>query len=142
MINIYDKVLTNSSALNSDELDQNILLSTLGLYVAWYFVSVGDNCMAINKAKNKLINLLDTSNDNQRKSEKIMTNCGEKFENNIQVRLIKLAREKKEITKADCVLETGMSSKKIQAILNEMLKDELITVSNRTEDGAVVYRSL
>ncbi|MCT7961830.1 hypothetical protein NG791_14230 [Laspinema sp. D1] len=110
---------------------------------ASYVISFIDNYFAINKARNKLIyDLLGPDDENQYQPQNTQNTPYNKFEKNIQIRLIKLAREKGEITKTDCVLETGMSAKKIQTILDQMLKDELIAVSNRTDDGVIVYRSL
>ncbi|MGL4499250.1 MAG: hypothetical protein ACRCU2_09335 [Planktothrix sp.] len=114
------------------------------LYVAlsFYIVSLIDNYSAINTARNKLINnSLETDYYNQNNSD-YSGLFDNKFDENIQIKLLKLVQKKREVTLGDCVLETGISSQKIRPILDKMVKDELIAVSNRSGDSAVVYRWL
>ena len=56
--------------------------------------------------------------------------------------ILKLLSERSEATLADCVLATGKDTSKIQALLEQMQRDELIEVGNRESDGAIVYRMI
>ena len=56
--------------------------------------------------------------------------------------ILKLLSERPEATLADCVLATGKNTSKVQALLEQMQRDELIEVGNRKSDGAIVYRMI
>jgi len=53
--------------------------------------------------------------------------------------ILKLLKETKEATLADCVLATKKDVKTVKEILAQMQFDELIEVGNRENDGVVVY---
>ena len=54
--------------------------------------------------------------------------------------ILQLLSEQPEATLADCVLATGEETTKVKVILEQMQREELITVDNRETDGAIVYR--
>ncbi|WP_088892361.1 hypothetical protein [Leptolyngbya ohadii] len=58
----------------------------------------------------------------------------------LQVELLKLAKQKGEVTVADCVLATQRGVDEVQATLSKLELSDLIRASNRASDGAVVYR--
>ncbi|NES95888.1 MAG: hypothetical protein F6K32_11755, partial [Desertifilum sp. SIO1I2] len=58
----------------------------------------------------------------------------------LNVKLLKLAKARGEISLADCVIETSLPPEKIQGVLNDLQRQDLIRVANRSSDGAVVYR--
>lgn len=49
-------------------------------------------------------------------------------------------KRNREVTLADCVIETGLSSQKVRETLEEMMIQQLITMDNRESDGSIVYR--
>ncbi|MGL4499249.1 MAG: hypothetical protein ACRCU2_09330 [Planktothrix sp.] len=111
--------------------------------VGWYIISLIDNFWTIKASQNKLINdSLGVGEITKNKLDNNRNNSEYKNNQNIQIRLLNFMKEKREVTLADCVLETEMSSQKIKNALEQMVKYELIAVSNRPGDGAVVYRSL
>ena len=54
--------------------------------------------------------------------------------------ILKLLSERSEATLADCILATGEETSTVKALLQQMQREELITVDNRQSDGAIVYR--
>ncbi|MDJ0712641.1 MAG: TM2 domain-containing protein [Prochloraceae cyanobacterium] len=54
--------------------------------------------------------------------------------------ILKLLKENKEATLADCVLTTEKDVQKVKELLLQMQRDELIEIGNRESDGVVVYR--
>ncbi len=54
--------------------------------------------------------------------------------------ILKLIKESKEATLAECVLATQKDVQKVKDLLLQMQRDELIEVGNRESDGVVVYR--
>jgi hypothetical protein len=104
--------------------------------IGWYLLSSIENSLAVSNARDKLVNeSFEGSSENP-------IYFGKKSNENIQIQLLKLMRQKRGVTLADCVIETGMNSQKIKPVLEQMVKDDLITVNNRTEDGTIIYRSL
>ncbi|MGL4501269.1 MAG: hypothetical protein ACRCU2_19515 [Planktothrix sp.] len=120
-------------------------IDPVGFYVivCWYVFSLIENYFAINNARNKLVNdSLDASNQSQDKTDNNQAYFGGKNKEDIQILLLKFIKQKREVTLADCILETGMTVQKIKPVLEQMAKDELIAVSNRLGDSVVVYRSI
>ncbi len=56
--------------------------------------------------------------------------------------ILKLLSEQPEATLADCVLATGEETSKVKVLLEQMQREELITVGNRESDGAIIYRMI
>ena len=56
--------------------------------------------------------------------------------------ILKLLKERREATLADCVLATGQETEKVKVLLEQMQRDELIEVGNRESDGAIIYRMI
>ena len=54
--------------------------------------------------------------------------------------ILKLLSEQVEATLADCVLATGEETSTVKVVLEQMQREDLITVDNRQRDGAIVYR--
>ena len=54
--------------------------------------------------------------------------------------ILQLLSEQPEATLADCVLATGEETSEVKVVLEQMQREELITVDNRETDGAIVYR--
>ena len=54
--------------------------------------------------------------------------------------ILKLLKENKEATLADCVLATHKGVQTVKKLLLQMQRDELIEIGNRESDGVVVYR--
>ncbi|MGK7955577.1 MAG: TM2 domain-containing protein [Crocosphaera sp.] len=54
--------------------------------------------------------------------------------------ILKLLSQQPEATLADCVLATGEETSEVKVVLEQMQREELITVDNRETDGAIVYR--
>lgn len=59
---------------------------------------------------------------------------------NIRVKLLKFTKERGEVTLSDLAIEMGLDPQEIRKILNELEREDLMRVSNRSSDGAVVYR--
>lgn len=58
---------------------------------------------------------------------------------NLKISLLKLLKSKGEMTTAECIVETSCDVQQIRQAFNQLQQDELITISNRSHDGAVVY---
>ena len=57
----------------------------------------------------------------------------------LKISLLKLLKSKGEMTTAECIIETDCNANQIRQAFNQLQQDELITISNRFQDGAVVY---
>lgn len=60
----------------------------------------------------------------------------------LDIRILKICRAENGATMSDCVIETGAELDDIEKTLEILQKKHLITVDNRTHDGAVIYRSV
>ncbi|XDE60787.1 hypothetical protein AB3M80_18915 [Arthrospira platensis BEA 1257B] len=96
-----------------------------GLYVVGATI---ENVRAVNQAK-KLNGGLKQNNSANLPSD-----------NNVELKLLKLIKRNREVTLADCVIETSLSSQQVRETLEEMMKQQLITIDNRESDGSIVYR--
>ncbi|WP_434221686.1 hypothetical protein ACOKW7_19015 [Limnospira platensis CENA597] len=96
-----------------------------GIYVV---VATIENVRAVNQAK-KLNSGLNQNNSANLPSA-----------NNVELKLLKLMKRNREVTLADCVIETGLSSQQVRETLEEMMIQQLITMDNRESDGSIVYR--
>ncbi|MGL4499689.1 MAG: hypothetical protein ACRCU2_11555 [Planktothrix sp.] len=101
----------------------------LPFYIVYLSISIIESSSAVINARKKL-SILEYPEKNDLLNE------------NIEIILIKFARKKEGVTLADCIIETGMSSREIKQILQQMLEDEVIELGNRKEDGAIIYRAL
>lgn len=90
-----------------------------------------DNVRAVNNAKKRLRDL--------QKFHHIPNHLIQQEAPNLKLTLLRFIKQKGEVTVADCVIETGQEANKIRETLQELLKDDLITITNRDSDGAVVY---
>jgi hypothetical protein len=64
----------------------------------------------------------------------------QKVTQDLRVTLLKLARQKGQITVADCVISTGKAVDEIRSILSELECEDLLRSDNREHDGALVYK--
>lgn len=113
--------MIGSSGQDDDEFSDLVA----GIYVV---VATIENVRAVNQAK-KLNSSLKQNNSANLPSS-----------NNVELKLLKLMKINREVTLADCVIETGLSSQKVRETLEEMMIQELITMDNRESDGSIVYR--
>lgn len=58
----------------------------------------------------------------------------------LDVQILKIGKERGEVTMADLVIETGMPPEKVRQTVKELECHDLMRSSNREHDGAVVYR--
>ena len=56
--------------------------------------------------------------------------------------ILQLLSQPTEATLADCVLATSEETSKVKVVLEQMQREELITVGNRETDGAIIYRMI
>lgn len=87
-------------------------------------IATVENTRAVNKAK---------------RQTKGKSNPGSE---DIRVQLIKLAHKMGEVTLSDLVVETGRTPREIRTILDELQREDLMRVHNRSRDGAVVYSAV
>ncbi|MDA0209232.1 MULTISPECIES: hypothetical protein [Desertifilum] len=106
--------LINPSAADDED-------SANGIFFLYLVGATIDNTRAVRKAKNSVGTQPVLNPD-------------------LNVKLLKLAKAKGEISLADCVIETSLPPEKIQGVLNDLQRQDLIRVANRSSDGAVVYR--
>jgi uncharacterized membrane protein len=59
---------------------------------------------------------------------------------NANVEILKLGKERGEVTLADIVIETGLPPEKVREVVMELERQDLVRSYNREHDGAVVYR--
>ncbi len=60
----------------------------------------------------------------------------------LDVAILKICRSKYETTLSDLVIETNASPEEIKKTLDKLRTNHLITVDNRSHDGAIVYRTI
>lgn len=85
--------------------------------------STVENARAIHQAKRR--NLSASSHQNLR---------------NFKVEILRFMKGEGEVSLANLVLETGLESKEVLELVNDLERESLIRGYNRTSDGAVVYR--
>ncbi|MBS0017293.1 MAG: hypothetical protein KFF72_13240 [Arthrospira sp. SH-MAG29] len=110
---------------SSLEDDDEFFDLVAGIYVV---VATIENVRAVNQAK-KLNSGLNQNNSANLPSA-----------NNVELKLLKLMKRNREVTLADCVIETSLSTQQVRETLEEMMIQELITMDNRESDGSIVYR--
>ncbi|MDT9297284.1 MAG: hypothetical protein P5700_19900 [Arthrospira platensis PCC 7345] len=113
------------SSLEDDDEFFDLVAGIYGIYVV---VATIENVRAVNQAK-KLNSGLNQNNSANLPSA-----------NNVELKLLKLMKRNREVTLADCVIETGLSSQQVRETLEEMMIQQLITMDNRESDGSIVYR--
>ena len=123
---IFVLIMVLSFMIDSSlEDDDEFFDLVAGLYVVGATI---ENVRAVNQAK-KLNGGLKQNNSANLPSD-----------NNVELKLLKLIKRNREVTLADCVIETSLSSQQVRETLEEMMKQQLITIDNRESDGSIVYR--
>ncbi len=60
----------------------------------------------------------------------------------LDVQILKLCRDQEGATLSDCVIATGKSPKDVKSKVQELCLAELLIISNRESDGAVIYKAV
>ena len=60
----------------------------------------------------------------------------------LDIRILKICRERQGATLSDCVIETESSVAVVKEIIHQLSVDGLLMVDNRETDGAVIYRTV
>lgn len=97
---------------------------TTGFGFIYTVIATVENTRAVNKAKRQ------TKGNSNPGSE------------DIRVQLIKIAHKMGEVTLSDLVVETGRTPQEIRTILEELQREDLMRIHNRSRDGAVVYSAV
>jgi TM2 domain-containing membrane protein YozV len=62
--------------------------------------------------------------------------------NKLDVAILKICRSKHETTFSDLVIETNGSPDEIKRVLDQLCRQNLLTMDNRATDGAIVYKTI
>ncbi|MBD2579515.1 hypothetical protein [Oscillatoria sp. FACHB-1406] len=94
-----------------------------GLYLIYVVASTVENARAVHQAKKR------GSEANSHQNSR-----------NLKVEILRFMKGKEDVSLADLVLETGLDSKEVLELVNDLERESLIRGYNRASDGAVVYR--
>ncbi|PSP19314.1 MAG: TM2 domain-containing protein [Cyanobacteria bacterium QS_8_64_29] len=67
---------------------------------------------------------------------------GTASEERLEVRILRVCRDRDGATVSDCAIETAASPARVKEVLAQLMREEAVTVDNRASDGAVVYRAI
>jgi hypothetical protein len=103
-----------------------------GMVVLYTIGATVDNARAVSNAKKQMQEVEEFTG--------IPQNLGKQSPPNLKLTLLKFLKQRGVATLADCVIETGEDTKNVRKVLQELVNEELISVTNRDSDGAVLYR--
>lgn len=88
---------------------------------------------------------LGNSNTLQNSKQLPNTNSADKTlkaEESLELKILKICREKEQAKLSDCVIDSGANSQEVKKVIQQLVNDELLIVSNRDSDGAIVYQTI
>lgn len=110
-------------------------------FTFYFFLAMAsavENSLSVGKARR----LTQQKEQKEQKEEKVSqpVSNNQTSHPDLNVQILKLAKQHGEVTLADLVIETGMPPEKVRKVVIELERHDLMRSSNRQHDGAVVYR--
>lgn len=126
--NLYKKALHNNGNTYNNNSPQVV-------------INLGENSQY-----NQVPSALENSNTSQKPKQLFNTNLADnrtlKAEESLELKILKICREKEQAKLSDCVIDSGANSQEVKKVIQQLVNDELLIVSNRDSDGAIVYQTI